>query len=105
MSPDDITTGLSLREPELIEGDRPGVILFRIVAQQEARRHALIEGELLVEVTGSTNGESITLPLAELDKKFSGEKMTLNFRYFQTFEGEIEIPDGFEPNPRSQDYP
>jgi Family of unknown function (DUF6776) len=97
MSPDDITSGLSLREPELIQGDRPQVFLYRVVAQQEAIRHKLIEGNLVIEVTGTSGDETVTLPLAELDVGYSAEAMKLKFRYFQTFAGEIKLPDGFEP--------
>jgi hypothetical protein len=98
MSPDDIATGLSIREPELMQSDRAGAIAFRVVAQQEARRHKLIEGKLTVEVSGMLNGEQVTYPLSELSRDYSEDAMKIKFRYFQTIEGEFELPVGFEPS-------
>ena len=47
---------------------------------------------------GFLAGEITTLRLSELDQRLKGTPITLNFRYFQRAEGEIEFPLGFSPD-------
>lgn len=97
MAPGEIAQGLSLRPVELIALDKPNRFAFRIVAQQEARKHALLKGDLSVDVTGVLEGEQVSYPLADLSQDVDGLDVPLRFRYFQSIEGELELPEGFEP--------
>ena len=45
-------SGLSVRVPELVASERPGRFAFRLVVQQEARKHDLVKGQLSVEIAG-----------------------------------------------------
>jgi hypothetical protein len=97
MAPGEIAQGLSLRDIELVARSEPGHYAFRIVAQQEALRHQLLKGELRAEVFGTREGESTTYLLAELSDDLDGDTVPLRFRYFQAIEGEMTLPDGFQP--------
>lgn len=97
MSPGEIAQGLSLRPLELVALDEPGHFAFRIVAQQEARKHNLLKGELSAEVVGVRDGEQVSYPMADLSDDVDGLDVPLRFRYFQSVEGELELPEGFEP--------
>ena len=97
MAPGEIAQGLSLRPVELIALDIPNRFAFRIVAQQEARKHSLLKGDLSVDVTGVLEGEQVSYPLADLSEDVDGLDVPLRFRYFQSIEGELELPEGFEP--------
>jgi hypothetical protein len=94
---DDTAKGLSLQTPELVPGDDPGRVKYRIFVQQKDREYDLVEGRLLVEVVGVSGDREVTYPLAKLSKEFNDKSATLRFRYFQSIEGEINLPDGFEP--------
>lgn len=94
---DDIAKGLSLRKPELVPGDNPSRIRYRIFVQQKDREYDLVEGHLTVDVAGISGDREVTYPLAKLSKDFNEKSATLQFRYFQAIEGEITLPDGFEP--------
>jgi Family of unknown function (DUF6776) len=96
MAPGDITQGLSLREIELVAREE-GHFSFRIVAQQEARTHNTIKGELSAEVYGLQNSEQVSYPLAELSDDIEDNAITLRFRYFQSIEGVLVLPQDFEP--------
>ena len=97
MAPGEIAQGLSLRPVELVALDKPNRFAFRIVAQQEARKHSLLKGDLSIDVVGVLAGEQVSYPLAELSEDVEGDDVLLRFRYFQSIEGELELPGGFEP--------
>lgn len=97
MAPGEIAQGLSLRPLELVALDSPGYYSYRIVAQQEARKHSQLKGELSVEVIGVLAGQQVSYSLAELSSDIEGSEIALRFRYFQSIDGELSLPEGFEP--------
>lgn len=97
MAPGEITQGLSLRDIELVQQNNSDRYAFRIVVQQEARKHDTLKGELYVEVSGTRDGERVSYPLADLSEDVEGSVVPLRFRYFQAIEGELMLPDGFVP--------
>lgn len=97
MAPGEITQGLSLRDVELVQQGSSDRYAFRIVVQQEARKHVTLKGELYAEVSGTRDGERVSYPFADLSDDVDGSAMPLRFRYFQAIEGELIIPDGFVP--------
>jgi len=97
MAPGELAQGLSLRPLELVALEVPGRYAFRIVAQQEALKHALLKGELFAEVVGLHAGQEVSYPLAELSEDVGELKIPLRFRYFQSIEGELGLPEDFEP--------
>jgi hypothetical protein len=98
MSPGDIAPGLNLHGVELKEGEQPGHYFFRIVLQQEARKHALLKGTLEAVISGVMDGEVAEYSLAELSDDIEAEDIALQFRYFQSIEGQLVLPQGFEPS-------
>lgn len=97
MAPEETSRGLSLREIELVPGRAPGRYAYRIVVKQEARKHKLLKGDLSATVLGTEDGEQVEYSLAELSDEIDTEAFLLQFRYFQSLEGEITLPKGFEP--------
>ena len=97
ISPEELGAGLGLRKLELLAGNAPGTYLFRIVVQQEARKHELLEGRLQVTLAGQLGGEQVEYPLGQLSDEVEGDSLPLKFRYFQAVEGTITLPEGFEP--------
>jgi hypothetical protein len=97
MAPGEIAQGLSLRPLELVALEPPGQYAFRIVAQQEARKHSLLKGELSAEVNGLLADQEVSYPLDELSGDLDNGSVPLRFRYFQSIEGQLSLPDGFEP--------
>ncbi|MEH6582628.1 MAG: DUF6776 family protein [Halioglobus sp.] len=97
MAPEDIVRGLVLRPMELVAAEGDNRYAFRIVVQQEARKHSLLKGKLSVKVVGSADGGELSLALSALSKEVEAETVALRFRYFQVFEGELLLPPGFQP--------
>jgi hypothetical protein len=94
---DDPGRGLNLRKPELVPGSNPGRLRYRIYIQQNEREHEMVDGTLSVDVSGSIGGREISYPLGKLSAEFDSKAATLHFRYFQAIEGELVLPEGFEP--------
>lgn len=97
IAPTDTASGLSLRAPELVAHAQKGKFSYRIVVQQEARKHELLKGKLYAEVFGSLDEEAVSYPLTELSDDLDEEALLLKFRYFQSVEGALSLPEGFEP--------
>jgi hypothetical protein len=97
IAPTDVASGLSVREPELVAHAQAGKFSYRIVVQQEARKHELLKGKLEVEVFGVLGEEQVSYPLAQLSDDLDDAAMLLKFRYFQSLEGALSLPDGFQP--------
>ncbi|AQA16998.1 hypothetical protein BST95_00970 [Halioglobus japonicus] len=98
MAPGEIAQGLSLRSPELVALEREGQYAYRMVVQQETLKHSLLKGYLRVEVEGQLDGEPVTIPLAELSPDVDSDRINLRFRYFQSIEGQLTLPEGFVPS-------
>ena len=97
MAPEEIARGLILRPVEITATTSANRFNFRIVVQQEARKHALLKGSLSVTVFGLADGEELSFPLSSLSQDIEGKSVALRFRYFQAIEGELVLPPGFEP--------
>jgi len=88
---------LYLRQPELVPGATPNRVAYRIFVHQKEREFEMVEGELQVEISGKQGIEEVSYPLARLSADFGGGGVALHFRYFQSIEGEMELPEGFVP--------
>jgi hypothetical protein len=97
ISPEDIEQGLSLRDIELVAGRGERRFAFRIVAQQEARKHTTLTGSLQADVFGQLGGLPVSYPLAELTEDMDDNTVPLRFRYFQAIEGVMVLPENFAP--------
>lgn len=97
---DEANKEIYLRKPELATGSGVGHFAYRIFVQQKQqkeRQFDMVEGELTVFVSGTLDGEEVRYSLAELSEDFGDTVATLRFRYFQSIEGEMSLPEGFTP--------
>jgi hypothetical protein len=94
---EDLGSGLSVRKPELVPGGAPGRFRYRFFIQQKEREYEMLEGSLSVDVFGVSGEKDVSYPLSELSTDFDAKATTLHFRYFQAIEGELVLPQGFEP--------
>jgi hypothetical protein len=92
-----IAEGLSLRDVELVDAGDGRRYAFRIVAQQETREYSTLKGSLWVRIYGLRDGREVSYELAQLSEDVGDEAIALRFRYFQSIEGMLILPDGFEP--------
>ena len=73
-----------------------GVYRYAFTISQLAKDFVNSEGTVEISLSGARNGQPHTLRLFEITKppvKF----LSMRFRHFQQFEGELIIPEGFSP--------
>lgn len=97
MAPNEVDRPLSVGAFEILANTLPGRYHFRIVIQQTAIKHVQLRGHLSVELEGVRAGKSETLDLAMLSEDVEQAKIPLQFKYFQSIEGDIDVPEGFVP--------
>jgi hypothetical protein len=73
-----------------------GAFSYRITLLQRAQHHVELQGTITLSVRGKRKGKAETL-----SGKYLGpvgiDRVPLRFLYFQILEGELQIPEGFEP--------
>lgn len=94
MAPDDVNKAVSIGAVEFTQGVLPGRFIFRIVVQQTAEKHSELRGTLTIHFDGLHAEEPVTLGLSDLQAGAVGNDIPLQFKYFQSIEGEIEVPAG-----------
>jgi len=97
MSPNKDKSGLTIGSLDVLQTPVPRIFEYKLVVQQLAANHKVLNGFLNFVVIGTTNGIESTLNLKDLSDKVTVENIKLRFRYFQNFTGQIKLPDGFEP--------
>ena len=71
---------------------------FRLVLMQVSKKHALISGNVSVRITGvDEGGVQRRYHIHEISDIADTEQLKLRFRYFQTIEGGLQLPTGFQP--------
>lgn len=97
MDPESFEKGLSIRSWDL----KPSALLhhfkFELVVQQLASRHPLLNGAVVVEISGVEDGLPRTISLDKLSDEIDKHNIKLRFRYFQEIRGEMVLPEKFIP--------
>jgi hypothetical protein len=97
MAPTELERGLSLRGWNVSSLPEPRHFHFKLVVQQLALKHRLLYGTVKVSLLGQQDGKARTLSLHNLSEQLNNEHIKLRFKYFQTVEGELLLPEGFRP--------
>ena len=96
MFPDTPGDGLRIESLDMNHAS-PGRVNYTLRLSGEDEKRKFVEGQVLLSVLG-VNGDSAESeqPIAEVDPKIQAT-MDFKFRYFQDIQGEMLIPDEFEP--------
>ena len=97
VSPADGNAGLRVQDLKLRRTDRERAWNIRLVLVQAMKHDRKVSGDVLITVTGFENGESKTYTYAELLPEDADRSWAFSFRYFQDFDREVILPDGFTP--------
>ena len=97
MAPTKNKRGLTFGAVELSQTDRARRYSYKVVMQQLATNHQLLNGYLEYRVVGRLAGADTTYTLNQLSSEIETRRIRLRFKYFQTIEGEFDLPELFEP--------
>jgi hypothetical protein len=98
MAPGAEKKGLDIHSLELYRRTMADPIRYKIVMQQLGARHPVIKGTVNIDVIGQREGQKIVIPLPQMTEELTEENIKLRFRYFQNIEGELILPEGFQPS-------
>ncbi len=97
MAPSENQEGLNFGVVELSDTDLPREYRYKVVMQQLATNHQLLNGSLTFNIVGRRDGVEEVLPLNAVSEDVDQDSIKLRFKYFQTVQGVLTLPAGFEP--------
>lgn len=97
VSPSDAALGVSLQTFELRKKSQQNIYSYKMILTQSGKSNRKVRGGAKVVIRGDADGKISELKLSDLRLEKPGSATKFAFRYFQVFEGDIALPEGFEP--------
>lgn len=98
ISPADSSSGLRVQDFQVLRGAEESRYRLRLVLVQVKQHHQRVSGTVRLSVDGARGGEAVTIPFGQLAAEDDDARWAFSFRYFQDFERELVLPEGFEPD-------
>ena len=97
VSPADGKSGLRVQDLKLTRGKAEREFNLRLVLVQAMQHHRKVSGTVNLSVLGSQDGVETVYTLSQLVKAEADKGWPFSFRYFQDFDRQLVLPDGFTP--------
>lgn len=97
VSPSDGNSGLRVQDLKLTRGKAEREFNVRLVLVQAMKHDRKVSGDVSLSVLGSQDGVETTYALAQLLPDEADSGWAFSFRYFQDFDRQLVLPDGFTP--------
>ena len=97
VSPEDGRPGLRVQDFRLTRGSEERAFNLRLVLVQAMKHDRKVSGDVALTVEGNEDGAAKSYALAELLPADAEKAWPFSFRYFQDFDRQIVLPDGFTP--------
>jgi len=97
VSPSDGNSGLRVQDLKLTRGKAEREFNLRLVLVQAMKHDRKVSGDVSLSVVGSQDGAETTYVLTQLLPDEADRGWAFSFRYFQDFERQLVLPDGFTP--------
>lgn len=98
IAPEDGVAGLRVQEFQLLPMTESNSFRFRLVLVQAKQHDRRVSGVVDFSVDGAEDGRTVSYGLAKLAPKLEGNgELAFSFRYFQDFEHNLLLPEGFTP--------
>ena len=97
VSPTDGAAGLRVQDLKLTRGSVERAYNVRLVLVQSLKHDRKVSGDVKLTVVGDQGGAEASIEFAQLLPADASRSWPFSFRYFQDFDREIILPDGFTP--------
>lgn len=97
VSPKDGNAGLRVQDFRLSRGDTEREYHIRLVLVQAMKHDRKVSGDVSLRIAGVENGEEKSYTYDDLKPDGEDRNFAFSFRYFQDFDRQLVLPDGFEP--------
>jgi cell division protein FtsB len=97
VSPADGNKGLRVQDLKLTRGSAEREYNIRLVLVQAMQHDRKVSGNVKLTIDGDQDGVETTYEYAQLLPEDAKEAWAFSFRYFQDFDRQVVLPDGFTP--------
>ena len=97
VSPADGKSGLRVQDLKLTRGSAEREFNLRLVLVQAMKHDRKVSGDVTLSVQGSQDGVETIYTLNQLIPAEAESAWPFSFRYFQDFDRQLILPDGFTP--------
>jgi hypothetical protein len=97
VSPSDRNSGLRVQDMKLTRGKAEREFNVRLVLVQAMKHDRKVSGDVHLSVEGMQDGVNTTYAFAQLLPTQADKRWAFSFRYFQDFDRQLVLPDGFTP--------
>jgi hypothetical protein len=97
VSPSNAALGVNLQLFEMRKKNSQNQYSYKMILTKSGKSTKKVSGGTKVLIRGESEGNVSELNLTDLLLENSPKGTKFAFRYFQVFEGDISLPDGFEP--------
>ncbi len=98
VSPADGTSGLRVQDLRLTRGPEERQYNIRLVLIQAMKHDRKVSGDVNLSIEGDLDGVETSLAFADLLPDGAEKTWKFSFRYFQDFDRQVVLPDGFTPS-------
>ena len=97
VSPSNAALGVNLQSFEVRKKNSQNQYSYKMILTKSGKSTKRIIGNTELLIRGESDGNVTELLLTDLVLENSSKATKFAFRYFQVFEGDISLPEGFEP--------
>ncbi len=97
VSPTESENGINIQSFKVDKTDESNIYNFKLVLTQVIKSGTLVKGRAEIVVEGVQDGKARQIPLEDISGGSVGP-LDMKFKYFQTFKGNIILPEGFLPS-------
>jgi len=97
VSPKDAALGVNLQSFVVRKKNNHNLYSYKMILTKSGKSTKKIRGGAEVVIRGENGGSVSELKMTDLVLENPGKATKFSFKYFQVFEGDIAIPEGFEP--------
>ena len=97
VSPSNAALGVNLQSFEVRKKNSQNHYSYKMILTKSGKSTKKVTGGTKILIRGESNGSVSELNISDLLLENSSKGTKFAFRYFQVFEGDISLPDGFEP--------
>lgn len=97
VSPTDGNAGLRVQDFRLSRGGDEREYTIRLVLIQAMKHDRRVSGDVLLSIEGVEDGEQKSYRYQDLLPEDADKSWAFSFRYFQDFDRQVVLPDGFTP--------
>jgi len=92
------STGLTIGQFDISATNAADRFRYKLVLrQQDADGDTFLTGHVNINLVGKQGNEQVILPLRDVSGNEDQLDIRLRFKFFQNIEGELQLPEGFQP--------